>query len=789
MTNKTVVYKYGTGNPVEPNGSGDVRDGIDNLQSFDVFMNADEDTYNQRDGQIVQTAIGAIRSIGFKPGAGDFTTGFTVMPGQRDYAWYDPVSKNWYSWLGGIPVSGYVVAPGTNPVGDVNWKPVTDQLLRNDLIAGFDGIYSRNTTVTETATGLFDIGVRLRLTDRGGATATVQSGGVANGETILNAGPGRTAVIDAKYYGDAETYSSLQAALNSVKALGIKVLNINSDITVGSDPSNKGAAAFIGNGRVTGAYRKRVAKVTDPESVAFNDLNPETHLKRFLGKTNPVVVVVGDSLATDAGANIPTIDTLYGRLKTKIAAAYPDKTITFYNRAIGGETYFSAVALPSSFPTWYTNQTRSWPLYVGDLSPDLVIFSFGMNDSSNLHTNKLVEYQGYLDNTGIFPAGRPDVIYCTNFTPALDTTFASLGSQANQSGRDLVAGYTRSFARNIGAGLLDFHRQCTIVKDGYDPTDTYLELVGAITPSSGAVTATNYPCQDFKWDLTLTLAVGTNMAIRLGAPSDPAIDPVGRGSYAVVYNNAGNLKVDFFTADVVSDAVIYASFTTTTPVPAGSFVLTVEKRQNSATFSIGGTTAVSFDKLRVAGSDVPPRAGNASYAAGPITAAQLWVGRYKTYKQTVINDDMWGTSDNAAVQRQPFGGNGANHPSSIGSAAVYQPVLDNADFSGAGDLTGSLTLMNSWRTVPGKMPSAAFRSGKFVCISFSVQVPVTGTPAKGIVANVPVGFRPTVSAYALLQTNNAAAGTVQCDVQSNGNIEIYNNVDAFAWGTITFVLP
>lgn len=136
MTQRVVNYTYGTGNPVLPNGSIDVRDGIDNLQSLDVFMNAPEDTYNQRDGDIVNTLAGAIKSTGFKPGPGDFTTGFTVMPGGRNIAWYDPVSQNWYSYLGAIPSpSGYHVAPGTNPVGDADWKPVTDQLLRNELSA------------------------------------------------------------------------------------------------------------------------------------------------------------------------------------------------------------------------------------------------------------------------------------------------------------------------------------------------------------------------------------------------------------------------------------------------------------------------------------------------------------------------------------------------------------------------------------------------------------------------------------------------------------------------------
>lgn len=136
MTHKSVVYKYGTGNPVQPNGSGDVRDGIDNLMSFDIFMNDENDTYNQRDGGIVPTVAGLIRNAGFVHGDGDFTTGFTVMPGQRNHSWYDPVSHNWYSYLGTIPTEGYIVTPGTNPVGSADWKSVTDQVLRSDLASG-----------------------------------------------------------------------------------------------------------------------------------------------------------------------------------------------------------------------------------------------------------------------------------------------------------------------------------------------------------------------------------------------------------------------------------------------------------------------------------------------------------------------------------------------------------------------------------------------------------------------------------------------------------------------------
>ena len=95
---------------------------------------------NEVTGQTRPTYNKVMKSIGFKRGSGDFTTGFTVMPGERDVAWYDPVSSNWYSYLGVIPSDGYDVAPGTNPVGDSDWSPRTDQLLRYELSGDNGGL-------------------------------------------------------------------------------------------------------------------------------------------------------------------------------------------------------------------------------------------------------------------------------------------------------------------------------------------------------------------------------------------------------------------------------------------------------------------------------------------------------------------------------------------------------------------------------------------------------------------------------------------------------------------------
>lgn len=132
MTQRVVNYTYGTGNPVLPDGSIDVRDGIDNLQSFDIFMNADEGTYNQRDGGIVPTVAGAIRSIGI-PIIGNFTDGCTVTKSSEGV---QVIGGSVYRWSGSLPK---VVPPlstpsgtgGISPSGD--WVDVGDASLRSDL--------------------------------------------------------------------------------------------------------------------------------------------------------------------------------------------------------------------------------------------------------------------------------------------------------------------------------------------------------------------------------------------------------------------------------------------------------------------------------------------------------------------------------------------------------------------------------------------------------------------------------------------------------------------------------
>ena len=105
---------------------------------------------NQVTGQTQKTLPAVLRDAGFTPASFDFTTGGTLSATDRDKAVYDPVSKTWYVWQGTLP---HVIAAGTNPVGDVNWKPWTDPTLRDDLASTATGKGDALVAVKQPYTG------------------------------------------------------------------------------------------------------------------------------------------------------------------------------------------------------------------------------------------------------------------------------------------------------------------------------------------------------------------------------------------------------------------------------------------------------------------------------------------------------------------------------------------------------------------------------------------------------------------------------------------------------------
>ena len=147
-------YTYNTGNPI---GSTDVRDGVDNLKSFDVLLNSTDDTYQDRLGNTVPTAAGAIKALGPVVTAWTFTTGGTLN--YPNEAALNPVDGNYYGWTGAFPK---VVAPGTDPTVVPGFVPRTDVVLRHQLSGNWADDPNLSIDITEAGGLANDFRIRWR---------------------------------------------------------------------------------------------------------------------------------------------------------------------------------------------------------------------------------------------------------------------------------------------------------------------------------------------------------------------------------------------------------------------------------------------------------------------------------------------------------------------------------------------------------------------------------------------------------------------------------------------------
>ena len=129
-----------------------------------------------------EVAINALMNSTFEPSSFDFTTGGTLDTTDRNKAVYNPADNNWYSWSGTLPK---VVAAGEDPTVDSNWRPRTDQLLRQELSSETGAsLVSRNASPLDRIirASLFEY-----LTESDQQTLLTTSGAVVTGDYALKA--------------------------------------------------------------------------------------------------------------------------------------------------------------------------------------------------------------------------------------------------------------------------------------------------------------------------------------------------------------------------------------------------------------------------------------------------------------------------------------------------------------------------------------------------------------------------------------------------------------------------
>lgn len=492
--------------------------------------------------------------------------------------------------------------------------------------------------------------------------------------------------VIANYNGTDET-AALQAAINKALAAGKKYVLINGPLNAPGTLTGRGNVFFSGKGTVTGAgvYRRAVYPDQSP-TLWFPGIDPARHLIQFSKAAAPVVVLMGDSLGTLNPNSISQGTLLKSMLEHKVKLDNPGKAITFHTRAIGGQHWTSANSKPAVVDqvnySWYTDPDRAWLEYVKDLTPDLLIFAFGMNDQANFQYAQL---KAVLAKVNAWPK-VPSIIFCTNLVPTMEAhpdNFVGYSDRAGQEGRDFVAGYTRCYAERNGYGLIDINRVCNIVRDGFDTRRTFARFIETRDTSGTGYYQATVNCRDFSITARINGDAATQLA-KYGNASPMALQLSSTSANAVFIGKTGanNINLTFYEAS----GSIVQTLDTGVPVPSGDHFLYLEVKDNTFTLQLITTAGVMaganirVENIMRFGGEFVPRFNYFSTLTGPSDSVSLNIGDHILSKPLRTDVEMWGTPASSLSTKSPYGGNGLNHPTSIGAAAVYGPAIDAADF-------------------------------------------------------------------------------------------------------------
>lgn len=310
------------------------------------------------------------------------------------------------------------------------------------------------------------------------------SGGITPANNIYNfSNPDNT--------GGTDTSAAVKAAHDAAFAAGYRYLYFPLGTYNCASLSACGNVIFVGPGKITGAYRKYVIPEHATQQVLYSGVVPSQHLKVFnaaVAAATPsapaIVALWGDSTTANGGDSIQFTEQQYNDVKRRLYETYGAQAdnIVVYNRGIGGQTWTTAITSTLGSMTqynWYIDPSQSWAHYVQITNPDLVIFNFGQNDGVNFDIAAMQTCVGFTKAW----SKVPDLLFMTPYSPSLQT-IATYSSQANQEGRDFVAGYTRTYCNRYGYGLIDQNRIARLERDGFDICDQQMsEFVNTlITP-------------------------------------------------------------------------------------------------------------------------------------------------------------------------------------------------------------------------------------------------------------------------------------------------------------------
>lgn len=483
-------------------------------------------------------------------------------------------------------------------------------------------------------------------------------------------------VIAETYSGENDT-AILQAAVNDAISKKALYVLFNRDYNVTGTIWNRQEVIFKGGYSITGAgaYRMRIVKGSEASMpVLFNSTKGK--LPKLSSKSSPVVVVVGDSISTYQPNTVDKVSSQYQCIIDKIKRDNPGKTPVFYNRAIGGQLFKDLDAIPTGFVDWYTDHNKPWLDYVSELNPDLVFVNMGMNDSSGI---SVAAVNSVINKIKAFPS-KPDIVMSTCMVPSTNgggSNNTAYGSKSAQEGRDYAAGLIRAACVRNNIPCVDVNRVFNVMRDGFDVLDSYNVRLSGATVTNGAyicpVEARNWSAKFSLPDRASYNANGSTLAVRVGSQSKETV--------FIQVHTDNTLKLTLWNATGGTNVYVPSQV-----IPDSPHQITVEVYNQKIRVYLSGTstdTLPAWVNLYVGGGLYLPAIGGYenNYSVGGLTSIDEFnYGEHVKYLPALTNTQVWGVGDGTAGTKLPYGGNGINHPTTMG-ISVFERAYDSCDFS------------------------------------------------------------------------------------------------------------
>lgn len=392
----------------------------------------------------------------------------------------------------------------------------------------------------------------------------------------------------------------------------------------------------------------------------------------------------------------------YNKLIDLITTTFPEFTFNFYNRSIGG----------TNLQEWNTNKTfggvtKPWIEHIQDTSPDILIIAFGMNNDlfnkAKSFKYSIKEVMDYIEST-FSPV--PDFAFITTPT-GYRRTSSEFPDFENHQAREMSAHAIRTYAKQRGAYIIDVNKKSNIERLGVNYQNPYFqELAVTYEDMDKRITGNGYTKNGFAYQFQVNASViNINVLLKdfvFEFDAKFSVDTPTSEILQIFYNdfrnNAGNEEywnISFIypknagtTFAKITNFSNAMDSTNWGGTPTANYdanvswnddvyrTIRVQKSDDLLEIYVNGVRAIR-DRIQlnnVPGTIYLKKVGGVGTFS--VQNLKIYEGKYTSYMPTLTEEEMFGEYETGVyTTKSPNGGNGINHPSSIGLQRVYMPAL------------------------------------------------------------------------------------------------------------------